>query len=149
MKIEMIVTGDERINRALKKISGKEAKSLMRKSMRPALKPVLQEAKSNAPSDTGQLKKNIKIKAMKRSRTHFGVRVSMQIPGQKENTQRPFYAAFVELGTKKRKTTSGANRGTVRRQDFMRNAYKTKREQAFRIYRVLVTRGIRRIAAGA
>lgn len=149
MKIEMIVTGDERINRALKKISGKEAKGLMRKSMRPALKPVLQEAKSNAPSDTGQLKKNIKIKAMKRSRSSFGMRVSMGRPGQKDNTGKAFYGAFLELGTQDRATQSGANRGTIKRRDFIRNAYKTKQDHAYRIYRTLVTRGIRRIAAGA
>lgn len=141
----LVLTGDKELNKRLAMLSGKEAKKVVRKSLRPALKPVLQEARGNAPTKTGFLKKNIKIKSIARSRTYIGARVTSGLGKAKsgnDNSGDAFYGSFLEYGTKPRRTESGANRGIVKPFKYMKKAADKKREQALRIYREGIASGL-------
>ena len=61
------------------------------------MRPVLAQARQNAPVKTGALKKAIKLRSLKRSRTgRIGVRVAISEDWFKGNKQ--FYGAFQEFG---------------------------------------------------
>jgi len=141
----LVLTGDSELNKRLAMLSGKEAKAVVRKALRPALKPVLQQARGTAPSKTGLLKKNIKIKSIARSRTYIGARVtsgSGKAKSGNENSGKAFYGAFLEYGTKPRSNKSGANRGRIKPFGYMKSAANKKREQALRIYRQGIASGL-------
>jgi len=83
-----------------KKLMGME-KNLQRKvvrdAMREEMKDFQKDAKTLAPKDEGQIKKNIKVRASKRSRKSIGINVSLHKDKFKDN----FYGAFQEFGTSK------------------------------------------------
>lgn len=129
-KQTVIITGDKKVNRMLRRLSAKEGKAAVRKAARPALKPLLKEARANAPKGaTGQLKKNVKIKALPRSRKHVGARVTSG-PGKATNDGE-FYGGFLDLGTKKIE----ANR-------WLREAADSKRKSVLAIYGKLLRKEI-------
>lgn len=134
-KIEVITTGDKKINRMLKRLTSKEAKKILRKSMRHAMKPVQQEAKGNAKQfkESGVLQRSIKIRSLKRSRTGFGIRVSSSTKTGKFNGG--FYGSFQEFGTK-----------AIAKKQFMTRAANTKGKVAVRLYREKVKQDIRSLA---
>ncbi len=94
----------------LNKLEPKIAKKILRQESRRAAKDVLlPAAKSNTPVDSGLLRKNIKILAIKRSRVAVGVRVAMT--SKKWPNDQIFYAGFVEYGIPaKNKKTGKAQR---------------------------------------
>ncbi len=87
--------------------------------MRPAMKVVQREAKQNAPVDTGQTKKAIKVRAMRKSRTRFGIETRV---GEGDYKGDEYYAAFLEFGTSE-----------MEPHPFMRPAYDSKKDEAKRI----------------
>ena len=121
-KVTVTTTGFPELDRKLKKLKGTEGKKVVRKSARTALKPVLQESRSLAPSDTGFLKRNIKVRALPRSRKVFGARVTSG-RGKNANSGDAFYGAFLEFGTR-----------NIKPRRFMKQAADRKRTQALRIY---------------
>ena len=133
-KVTMVLTGDKALNRKLKKLTGKDAKAVVRKATRPALKPVLQEARADAPVKTGQLKKNIKIRALPRSRSSLGSRVTSGL-GKNANSGDAFYGAFLEYGTKR-----------IEAKRFMKGAAEKKRSQVLNIYKKEVGQNITKLA---
>lgn len=93
----IFVTGDKKLDRQLKRLDSKVRNRIARKAMRKAAKPVLDAAKAAVPVDTGELKKNLVIRSLKRSRGNknkFGVRVVA-----KESSKRDYIAHFIEFGT--------------------------------------------------
>jgi HK97 gp10 family phage protein len=92
-----------RILSALKKIPGKEGKKIIRKAAREAANQVLLPvARTAAPSDTGKMRRNIKVRAIGRSKNGVGVRIGAS---EKDFTGDQFYAAFQELGWRVGKRT--------------------------------------------
>tara|TARA_R110002095_G_scaffold109849_1_gene96208 strand:+ start:1634 stop:2056 length:423 start_codon:yes stop_codon:yes gene_type:complete len=89
------ITGDKEIDTFLKNLPAAAAKKIMRKGIRPAMKVLHKEVKNKVPVDEGQLKKAIKLKAAKRSRSSIGMDITV-------NKEDAFYAAMVEDGTKNR-----------------------------------------------
>lgn len=132
-KITLVITGDAELNRKLRKLGSKEARNIVRKAARVALKPVLQEARALAPVKTGKLRKHIKIRSLTRSRKSFGARVTSGF-FKNVNSGDAYYGAFVELGTKERRHRSGKSVGSIAPRRFMKNAADKKRQQALRIY---------------
>ena len=66
--------------KSLNELSSKEARKIVSKAARSAAKQILlPAARSRAPVDTGALKRNIKIRAIGRSKTHgaYGVRLGI------------------------------------------------------------------------
>jgi HK97 gp10 family phage protein len=92
------VIGAPELKAVLAALEPKVAKKLTRQAMRKAQKIVLADAKRLVPVDTGQLKKSLSIRALKRSRSRFGVSVQTK-EGLFKGEQ--FYGGFIELGTKK------------------------------------------------
>lgn len=112
----LTITGIKEIDRKLKGIPDKLAKKALRQSMRPAMKEVLKEAQQNAPVDSGDLKKSIKLKAGPRSKKAITLDVAVGEGFFKGDT---FYAGFVEFGTSK-----------MPAKPFMRPAYDSKGQDA-------------------
>ncbi|MEX1040191.1 MAG: HK97-gp10 family putative phage morphogenesis protein [Pirellulaceae bacterium] len=115
-KAKLMVTGDKEIDAILTGLPARIQKAAMRKTMRPAMKIIEKEAKRLAPVETGDLKKSIKVKAMKRSRKHIGIHVIVS-DGFFKGDQ--FYAAFHEFGTKRQDA-----------EPFMRPAFDNKGKEA-------------------
>ena len=121
------VTGIKELDRQLRELDAKLAKTYVRKAMRKSLVPVKDQAKKNAPVDTGHLKKSIKIRAAKRSRKQFGAVV--RAGNQTGNIRDEFYGGFMEWGYRMR---NGKRRQGTR---FMKNAAVEKRPAAIAIFR--------------
>jgi len=121
---------------ALKRIPGKEGKKIIRKAAREAANQVLLPvARSAAPADTGKMRRNIKVRAIGRSKNGVGVRIGAS---EKDFTGDQFYAAFQELGwrvgkrTKEvmdfQKATRNSVRSVVRRSEiYASNVNDTRR----------------------
>lgn len=98
MKISATVDNRQlnKILKSLRSISGKEGKKIIRTAARETAKEVLLPvARALAPSDTGQLRRKIKVRAIGRSKNGVGVRIGAS---EKDFTGDQFYAAFQELG---------------------------------------------------
>jgi HK97 gp10 family phage protein len=127
------ITGIKEIDRALQELEKNVAKKVIRQAMRKAMKPVKQQVEANAPRVTGKLAGNVKIKAIKKSRTKIGIRVQI---GAKEFTGETFYGAFLEYGTK-----------DIPAKGFMRQAFDSAKEEAKGIAIEEIKKGIERDAA--
>ena len=114
--VQLDLIGDEALMRKFNALEGKVQKKFARKSMRKAAKVIQKEAKARAPVESGDLKKNIKVKAAQRSRSRIGVNV---VVGEGWYTGEQFYGAFIELGTSKQPA-----------RPFMRPALEDKRDEA-------------------
>jgi HK97 gp10 family phage protein len=138
-------------------LTAPQAKSAIRKASREALKPVVAEAKANAPVRSGALRRSIRLRSITRSRSRIGARVTTSA---KDNAfkGRTYYGGFLEYGWKagkrvrnedmgvgkfKRRTEAqvkeAATREGRRRQvparEFMKRAAQSKKGQALQIYR--------------
>ena len=114
--VEMEVKGSEAVLKKLKEL-GTSGKKIMRKSFRKGAKIVRAEAAKLAPvGKTKRLKKNVKVRSMKRSRTTFGIAVQNSKGDFKGTT---FYSGMVNWGTQYQEA-----------QRFMDRAYETKGKEA-------------------
>lgn len=160
-----MLTGSEELNRKLATLKGPQQKAALRKASRTALKPVADQAKANAPKRSGRLRRSIKVRALKRSRSRIGSRVTSS--GTDNNFKgRTFYGAFQEFGWKagrratnsdlgvqkrKRRTeaqsqdaqTRNAARRKIKGNEFMKRAAKSHKQIALQIYRNDIERFIR------
>jgi HK97 gp10 family phage protein len=91
------IRGDKEVMAKLNSLVPKMRKRALTRSIRAAMKPVLTNAKSNAPKgDTGQLRKSVKLRAMKRNRRGIvGIHVSTS---DKAFQGDQFYGGFQEFG---------------------------------------------------
>lgn len=128
------VTGIKELDRQLRELDAKLGKTYVRKAMRKSLVPVREQAKKNAPVDTGHLKNSIKIRAAKRSRKRFGAVV--RAGNQKGNIRDEFYGGFMEWGWKLR---NGVKRPGTR---FMKRAAVEKKDAQLAIFKREVQQSI-------
>ena len=143
--------GDKKLLRAMKSIEKQttgSSKKFLRRAMREGLRPVLKEAKRRAAAVTSDanetelmraVSRGLKIRAMKRSRKHFGLRIvtpprnKLGLPPYSKRGPGRFYApAHVELGTKRN-----------RARPFLRGALEAKKTRSLRVFRVTLMRLIR------
>lgn len=97
-KINIIVTGDKKLDRALRHLEKNVQRKFARKAMRKAAKDViLPEARARVPVDTGALERSLVVRAARRSRRGIGVEVRTR-DGLFAGDE--FYGGFQELGTK-------------------------------------------------
>jgi HK97 gp10 family phage protein len=136
--IRFLVSGEDRIIRKLKRLPKKDARRIIRKASRSAAKSILPTAKSNAPVKTGQLRKSIKVRSIKKSRTSIGVRLLVSEDWYKGDE---FYGAFQEFGWKQGKRgTSG--RKQIEGSHYMERAFEAKSNAARNLMLVQITKGI-------
>jgi HK97 gp10 family phage protein len=128
-----VITGIKEIDRALAELEKNTAKKVIRQAMRKACKPLKAQVEADAPRVTGTLASNVKIKAIKKSRTKMGIRVQI---GAKDYTGKTFYAAFVEYGTSK-----------MPAKGFMRKAFDDRKEEAKGIAIEEIRKGIEKETA--
>lgn len=92
----VVVTGIREIDRKLRRLEYKTQRTIVRKAVDRALKPVLDEVLANAPVLTGETKRNIKIRAGKARKGQ----VKREIRVGDKQLGEGFHAQHVEFGTK-------------------------------------------------
>lgn len=97
-KVKVIFVGSGILAAKLEGLTNAESKRAIGGACRESLKPMLAEAKRNAPAKSGKLRKSIRIKAI-RSRKRIGARVTIG-GGGSEYSGKQFYGAFQEFGWK-------------------------------------------------
>ena len=141
-KKTLVLTGDKKLNRKLKRLAGPDARKVIRQASRVAIKPVRSAAKSQAPHDSGALRRAIRIRAIKRSRSKVGTRITI---GEKDFTGSTFYGGFQEWGWKTGKRGS-QNRTHIEGKRFLKQAADSKRAMAIAIYRREIAKRITELA---
>jgi HK97 gp10 family phage protein len=125
------IVGMDGLLASLRGLAGdKIAKAALRKALRAAAKPIQKQGVANAPvrqepypagtknRSPGTLRKNIKVRAMRRSRKGIGIMVSSS--GQKNVfAGDAYYGGFLEYGT-----------ATISPRPFMRPAFDSKKDVA-------------------
>lgn len=113
MAKKLKITGDRKVDKALARLDAKIAKKALRKSARESMKIVKAQAVANAPvGETGNLKKSIKVRSGKRSRSS----ISSQVITDKDKA---YYSPMVEFGTQHQPANG-----------FLRRAYDSKQDEA-------------------
>lgn len=146
--VTLRVRGDRATKRALMKLTPRLRRRVLAKATRDAMRPTLKQAKANAPRRKtrkgaavkgGQLRKSLKLRAMKRSRVKVGAYVATAGGWFKG---RQFYGAFQEFGWKAGKRGSD-NRTEIEGRHFAEQAYKSERRGALRLFTDLVRRNLK------
>lgn len=136
------VRGDKDIMRQLTNLPRNIARRVLQKSANMAMKPVLAAARSNAPRKSGQLRRAIKSKTIKRNRRgDIGQRVLTADDWYKGDQ---FYGAFQEFGWHAGKRTKDVIRAAklgqpdtrvfIEGTHFVEKAFQTKGDTALRIF---------------
>jgi len=169
-KVKVVMTGSEELNRKLAALTNQQAREAIRKAARPALKPCLQTARRVAPKRSGKLRRSIKIRAIARSRTRIGARVTASA-SDTLYSGKTFYGGFQEWGWRAGKRTTnadlGADRGKRRttaqraiakgRNDsrkkipglnFLKKSAQSTREECLYLYRTAIIDYIEKVAKG-
>lgn len=98
-KATIVLTGSDSLNRKLLELTSVQAKSAIRSAARPALQPTLQAARALCPARDGKLRRSIKIRAIRRSRTRVGMRLTTS-GSDNAFSGKTFYGGFIEWGWK-------------------------------------------------
>lgn len=109
-KVKIVMTGSEELNAKLAKLTNAQSREAIRKAARPALKPCLQTARRVAPKGKGALRRSIKIRAITRSRTRIGARVTTSA-SDNLYSGKTFYGGFQEWGWRSGKRTANKDLG--------------------------------------
>jgi hypothetical protein len=106
----IVLTGNEALNRKLAALAGPKAKAVIRKAAREALRPVFAAVKSATPTRSGRLKRSVRLRAIARSRSRVGARITT---GGSDNlfAGRTYYGGFQEYGWKAGKRATNASVG--------------------------------------
>lgn len=93
------IEGAREIEKALTEVTKGQGRAAIRKGCRAGAKIVQAAAKQTVPKKTGLLRKSIKVRAIKRTRTKIGVNVTT---GKTASlfTGKTYYGAFQEWGWK-------------------------------------------------
>ena len=125
--------GAKELNDILEQLPAALAKGILRKAMREAARPILKRAKENCPVDSGELRRSLKIRAIKRnSAGRVGVVVSTDKGFFKGDT---FYGAFLEFGTSR-----------MPARPYIRPAFDTEHANSIRIVGEEIAAGLNKAA---
>lgn len=143
--ITIRLLGERELQEKFSELQFKVQKSIIRDSARIAMRPVLQSAKQKAPRDTGILKRNIVLRAGRRSRNwiriNVGTRNREKFPDsvRKGNTAKDwFYPAIIEYA-KELRINSGS---------YLRSSLDEKESQVRQKFKRLLRINILRAAKG-
>lgn len=164
-----VVTGCQELNRKLQELKGPKQKAAVRKASREALRPVAEQVKSTAPRRTGKLARQTKVRALTRSRSRVGSRVTVSGTGNSFKGK-TFYGGFIEYGWKAGRRVRNADLGAARGEkrtaaqkaeaqrrnnarkqikgtEWMKKAAQAKRQMALGIYRAETLRWVRALGS--
>lgn len=125
MESAVIITGDKKLDRALRSLPAKLQKKGVRKATRESAKTVLADAKRGIAHESGRLEKSLTVRTAK---GRGGKRLARGTIGHAVATREglfqgdAFYGGFIEFGTKPRQTKKGESRGRVEEDSFLRRA---------------------------
>ncbi len=134
MFVSVKLLGAKELDRKLRKLEPKIGKKVIKGALREAAKMILKVAKQKVPVDTGALKKDLKVRAMKRKKGRYGVLIGTAAGWGKGKT---FYGAYLEFGTSKRPA-----------KPFLRPAFDETKEAVIRRLKRRLKVGIERAARG-
>ncbi len=98
-KVQLILTGDEKLNRRLAALQKNDAKKAMRTAARFAMNRLLPRIKAATPYRTGLLRKSMRVRAIQRSRRQIGVKIGTSSKASKKLFGgKTFYGSFIEFG---------------------------------------------------
>ncbi len=134
--------GQGRIAKKLEQLTANETKAVIRGGCREALKPLQKQAIATAPNDKGNLRRNIKIRTLKRSRKRIGARVTIQ-----SEVKRSRYS-FVVLG--KKKIFKGIRRllrlvGIGNGDSFFKKAARERKKESVKIFADVIDKHIKKV----
>jgi HK97 gp10 family phage protein len=109
------------IDKKLKKLEKRTAKKVVTKELRNTAKVFQKESKTLAPVEKGDLKKSIKVKAMKRKKGRIGVNAIIS-EGDFKGDQ--YYGSFQEFGWKPGKRGSDQRGEMTTPKAFMDSGWK-------------------------
>lgn len=164
----IVLTGNEALNRKLAALKSSKAKAIIRKAARESLRPVLADVKATAPTRSGRLKRSIRLRAITRSRSRVGARVTTSATDNLF-AGKTYYGGFIEYGWKagkrasnasvgagkfKKRTSSqkaaaaaqNANRRQVPGKRWLKSAADRKQELTLRLYADEVGKGLETLA---
>lgn len=95
-------------------------KAVIRPALRVGAKVSMEEIRSRAPREGGDLYKSFKVRAIARTRTKIGSRVIVDRKTLKTDGREGFYAAMQELGWRPGKRGSNAGNKPVQGRRFIR-----------------------------
>ena len=121
--VDIDFKGDVGLQRAFNELTGPKQKKAVRKGLRAGAKPIAERARQLVPRDKGKLRKSIKVKAEKRSRSGLGVIVTSGDDGNLF-TGDTYYGGMVEYGTTK-----------MRARPFFRPAFDSLKDRAAEVAR--------------
>jgi len=141
--IDISLLGDKALTRKLNKLPNRVQKKVVRQSMRKAAKPLLTSIKHAigeirvTGEHTDRLRRGMKIKSVKRSRSRLGVEIIT--PRRQEldiaDSDKSYWPANIELGTR-----------NAPPQKFIRDTVDSNRTQTMGIIRREIASGIIREA---
>lgn len=118
-EIDIEVINAQKIEKALKGIEPAIAKKILKKVLRESQKEIMmKEVKLNTPTDEGDTKKNVTVRAQKRSRYKKGANVLFKTNKFEDDN---FYVTFVEFG---------APRSGIEPKGFARKSFEAKKDEA-------------------
>ena len=114
------LTGDREVDKKLAEFDGSIRKAVS-KATRAGAHVVAAAARILAPVDSGELEQSIKVRALKRSR-QFTAAHGISAGARFRDAILPYYAAFIEFGTRLRRHKSGKSTGQVAEDSFLRES---------------------------
>lgn len=134
--------GTGALAKKLEKLTSNETKAVIRGGAREALKPIQKQAIATAPKDGGGLKRNIKIRTLKRSKRRVGARVTIA-----SSVGRHRYS-FVVLGKRKKfqrlrrlLKVFSSNTG----EGFLKTAASQRKKDSIKIFASVIDKHIKKV----
>lgn len=140
----MNLTGFKELADALRELGPRVAKNTLRRAVAAGATVVRTDARSKAPVDTGEMRKDIMVKRERDTKGEASAKYSVfvrsgkksRLAGKGRNVQKnSFYWRFLEFGTSK-----------MSARPFMRPAFESKKEDAVRIIGETIDAGIQKAA---
>lgn len=116
-----------RIQRRLSEVPKKLGNKWTKKGLREGAKVVQKEARRGAPKKTGQTRRAIKVKSLRKQKN--SIAMDLQI-GEGDYKGDQYYASFQEFGWHVGSRKLGDNRKWIEGKHFLEKAYKSKGAEA-------------------
>lgn len=148
VSLGVTLNGVKQVQRSLEQFQPTLQKKLQRRATRKAGKPVLDTARARVPVMTGKLRKNLKLRSVKRKRGSTVVGVSVKTPERHvlgiSESDPYYYPSVIEYGSAKR---------NISPRPYLRPALDQNKNNVRKIYaselKSLITETARQLQAGA